>query len=185
MTKITIGSTIIGASGKKLTVDRVEGDTIYSGELEILTSAVVKVIPPPTSFKLRDRVQYIGNDFYLKTQYAGILEVWEISPINGYTCLKPDGRLTSWVEFEDLRDAIEGDLIHCGELKIATSAVVEVIPPTTGLQTGDRVCFVGNPKDWGIERGAILTIVEDCGEWVRTGTADRKTISVLRSDLEI
>ena len=63
--------------------------------------------------------------------------------------------------------------------------MVEAVPPTTGLQTGDRVCFVGNPKDWGIERGAILTVVEDCGEWVRTRTADRKPISVLRSDLEI
>ena len=114
MTKITVGSTIIGASGKKLTVDRVEGDTIYSGDLKILASAVVKVIPPPTSFKLGDRVRYIGNHFYLKKQYAGFLKVWEISPLDGYTCLKPDRRLTSWIEFEDLRDAIEGDLIHCG-----------------------------------------------------------------------
>ena len=185
MIKITIGSTIIGASGKKFKVDRVDGNVLYCEDVKILASAVVKVISPTTIFKVGDRVQYIGNNFYLKIIYAGLLEVWEISPLDGYTCLKPDGRLTSWIEFEDLRDAIEGDLLHCGELKIATSAVVEVILPTTGLQTGDLVCFVGNPKDWGIERGAILTVVEDCGEWVRTRTADRKPISVLRSDLEI
>ena len=109
MIKITIGSTIIGASGKKLTVDRVEGDTIYSGDLKILTSAVVKVIPPPTSFKVGDRVKYIGSHFYLKKIYAGILEVWEISPLDGYTCLKPDGRLTSWVDFQDLKEVVDMD----------------------------------------------------------------------------
>ena len=101
--KITPGSTIVGKSGKKLSVDRVEGDVIYSGNITILKSAVVKVIPPATSFKIGDRVKYIGSDFYLKKQYAGILEVWEISPLDGYTCLKLDGRLTSWVEFEDLK----------------------------------------------------------------------------------
>jgi hypothetical protein len=46
MAEITIGSTIIGKSGKKLIVDRVEGDTIYSGDLKILSSAVIEVIPP-------------------------------------------------------------------------------------------------------------------------------------------
>jgi hypothetical protein len=119
MTKITIGSTIVGTSGKKLIVDRVEGDTIYSGDLKILTSAVVRVIPPrPSAFKLGDRVEYIGSDFNLKTQYAGTLEVWEISknPLDGYTCLKPNGRTTSWVKFEDLELAIE------------------VTPNTTGLE---------------------------------------------------
>jgi hypothetical protein len=64
MTKTTPGSTIIGASGKKLIVERearhqggrVEGDTIYSGNLKILASAVVRVILPVTRFKLGDRV---------------------------------------------------------------------------------------------------------------------------------
>jgi hypothetical protein len=105
MTKITPGSTIIGASGKKLVVDRVEGDTIYSGDLKVLKSAVVRVIPPGTRFKLGDRVKYIGSDFNLKTQYAGVLEVWEISKqdIGSYACLKPNGRVTSWIEFADLQ----------------------------------------------------------------------------------
>jgi hypothetical protein len=107
MTKITIGSTVIGKSGKKLIVDRIDGDILYSGELKIKTSAVVRVISPPiaTKFKLGDRVEYIGADFNLKRQYAGVLEVWEISQrdINSYTCLKPNGNVTSWIEFTDLQ----------------------------------------------------------------------------------
>jgi hypothetical protein len=105
MTTITIGSTIIGTSGKKLIVDRVEGNTLYSGDLKILASAVVRVIPPATKFKLGDRVKYIGSNFNLKTQYAGTLEVWEISKkdINSYACLKPNGRVTSWIELADLQ----------------------------------------------------------------------------------
>ena len=105
MTKITPGSTIIGASGKKLVVDRVEGDTIYSGNLKILASAVVRVIPPVARFNLGDRVKYIGSHFNLKTQYTGVLEIWEISKqdIGSYACLKPNGRVTSWIEFADLQ----------------------------------------------------------------------------------
>jgi hypothetical protein len=111
--EITPGSIIVGASGKKLRVDAIEGDTIYSGQLKILTSAVVRVIPqrpnhpPATEYKVGDRVEYIGSDFYFKKQYAGVLEVWEISPIDGYTCLKPNGRATSWIEFADLQLIIE------------------------------------------------------------------------------
>lgn len=106
---IKIGLTIIGASGKKLIVDRVEGDTIYSGGLKVIASAVVRVIPPVTKFKLGDRVEYIGSDFNLKKQYAGVLEVWEISKkdSDSYACLKPDGRVTSWIEFADLQPVEE------------------------------------------------------------------------------
>jgi hypothetical protein len=106
MTKITPGSTIIGASGKKLVVDRVEGDTIYSGGLKILASAVVRVISPVTKFKLGDRVEYIGSDFNLKTQYAGTLKIWEMGKLcdsDKCACLKPNGRVTSWIEFADLQ----------------------------------------------------------------------------------
>ena len=105
--KITPGATIVGASGKALIVDRVDGDIIYSGELKILTSAVVRVIPPITAFKVGDRVQYVGSDFNLKNQYEGVLEVWAIAknPFDGYTCLKPNGRLSSWIQFEDLQSA--------------------------------------------------------------------------------
>jgi hypothetical protein len=107
VTKITPGSTIIGKSGKKLIVDRVEGDIIHSGKLEILASAIVRVIPPrPKVFKLGDRVEYIGSDFNLKTQYAGILEIWEMGKLGDSdkcACLKPNRRVTSWIEFVDLQ----------------------------------------------------------------------------------
>jgi hypothetical protein len=106
MVKITPGSIVIGKSGKRLIVDAIEGDTIYSGGLKILASAVVKVIPPVTRFKLGDRVKYIGSNRNLKTQYAGVLEVWEMGKLcdlDKCACLKPNGRVTSWIEFADLQ----------------------------------------------------------------------------------
>lgn len=104
MTKITPGSTIIGKSGKKLIVDQVDGDIIYSGELKIKTSAVVRIIAPcaVVKFKLGDRVEYIGDTKALQKQYAGILEVYEIKG-EIYTCKKPSGSLTSWIELADLQ----------------------------------------------------------------------------------
>jgi hypothetical protein len=55
-------------------------------------------------------VEYIGSDFNLKKQYAGELKVWKISALDGYTCLKPNGRATSWIESEDLElSAIESN----------------------------------------------------------------------------
>jgi len=106
MAKITIGSTIVGTSGKELIVARVEGGIIHSGELRISTSAVVKVIPPAAvKFKLGDRVRYVGTDRNLVKQYAGVLEIWEMGKLGDSdkcTCLKPNGRTTSWIEFGDL-----------------------------------------------------------------------------------
>jgi hypothetical protein len=106
-TVITPGSIVSGESGKTFLVDRVEGDIIYSGKVKFMASAVLKVIPPHaiTNFKLGDRVEYIGSDLKLKTQYAGILEVWEISKkdIGSYACLKANGRVTSWIEFADIQ----------------------------------------------------------------------------------
>ena len=57
MEAIAIGSTIIGKSGEKFIVDRVEGDIIYSGVLKIRTSAVISVEPPP----LLDRLLLIAS----------------------------------------------------------------------------------------------------------------------------
>ena len=108
MLEVIPGATIIGKSGKKLLVERIEGKIVFcAGHLKVRLDAVVQVISPPTEFKLGDRVQYIGDNFYLKQLYAGILEVWEISPLDGYTCLKPDGRLTSWISFQDLREVVD------------------------------------------------------------------------------
>lgn len=53
--------------------------------------------------KIGDRVQYIGQDKALQTQYAGILKVRTIER-DQYTCFKPGNEsLTSWIEREDLQ----------------------------------------------------------------------------------
>jgi hypothetical protein len=55
-----------------------------------------------TGFKVGDRVQYVGSNANLKTQYAGELVVHEISP-SGITCKLPNGNLGSWIDPEDLQ----------------------------------------------------------------------------------
>jgi predicted P-loop ATPase len=55
-----------------------------------------------TRFKVGVRVQYVGKNPNLVRQYAGILEIHEILS-ETYTCKKPDGSLTSWIEIEDLQ----------------------------------------------------------------------------------
>jgi hypothetical protein len=56
--------------------------------------------------EIGDKVEYIGSNHYLKKQYAGTLEIWEIAKqsLDGYACLKP-GRtsVTSWIKPEDLK----------------------------------------------------------------------------------
>jgi hypothetical protein len=110
MAEITIGSTIIGKSGKKLIVDRVEGDTIYSGDLKILSSAVIEVIPPspkpkPRKLVLGDCVRYIGNHPSFKKQYGGVLKIWELgkgSDLDKCACLTLGGKVSTWIEYSDL-----------------------------------------------------------------------------------
>jgi putative DNA primase/helicase len=53
-------------------------------------------------FKVGDRVRYTGNNANLLKQYAGIISIFEVSG-DTYTCLKPDGKLTSWIELNDLQ----------------------------------------------------------------------------------
>ncbi len=53
-------------------------------------------------FKVGDKVQYIGNSLNLLQQYTGVLSIFEISG-DTYTCLKSDGKLTSWIELDELR----------------------------------------------------------------------------------
>ena len=52
--------------------------------------------------KVGDRVCYAGDTKTLQKQYAGILEVYEIKG-DRYTCKKPSGSLTSWIELADLQ----------------------------------------------------------------------------------
>jgi hypothetical protein len=97
-----LGNPVTAIAGEMLTINTVKGLRLVN------ISKILRVEQPPhaiTNFKLGDRVQYIGSDFNLKKQYAGTLEVWEISKedINSYTCLKPNRRVTSWIEFADLQ----------------------------------------------------------------------------------
>lgn len=117
--KLPIGSIVYGAAGIGCKVLAVEGDTLTietpKGVRKIASSKVQKIEAPtlvvnPTrkyivKFEMGEKVEYIGADFNLKRQYAGTLEVWAISnkDINSYTCLKPNGRTTSWIEFADLQ----------------------------------------------------------------------------------
>jgi hypothetical protein len=122
--KLLIGSVVYGIAGIGGKVLAVEGDILTvetpKGTRTIPSSKVVKVETPDTDvvrvsiipdrklitkFKLGDRVKYIGSVLNLKTQYAGVLEIWEISKkeTDSYACLKPNGRVTSWIEFGDLQ----------------------------------------------------------------------------------
>jgi uncharacterized protein (DUF927 family) len=58
--------------------------------------------PLPNLLKVGNRVQYIGNNSSSARQYAGILEIHETQG-DTYTCKKPDGSLTSWIELDDLQ----------------------------------------------------------------------------------
>ena len=109
--KLLIGSVVYGAAGIGARVLAIEGDTLTvetpKGTRTISSSKVVKVIPPrPKVFKLGDRVEYIGSGFNLKTQYAGTLKIWEMGKLGDSdkcACLKPNRRVTSWIEFADLQ----------------------------------------------------------------------------------
>jgi Domain of unknown function (DUF3854) len=65
--------------------------------------------PPSTTsdrslrFKIGDLVRYSGSSTNLKQQYAGNLMIREFSRSgDSCTCLKPNGNLTSWIEFDAL-----------------------------------------------------------------------------------
>jgi len=73
--------------------------SIGSVENHVTKSARAKIC----RFKVGDRVRYDGTKAQLQRQYAGVLVVCAIGALgDSYTCSKPDGRLTSWIEFSDL-----------------------------------------------------------------------------------
>jgi hypothetical protein len=120
--QIAIGNRVRTVKGTEGIVTKIlEGGYLLEDGKRVRTESIAMVIPPrPKVFRLGDRVEYIGSDFNLKKQYAGTLEIWELG--NGCdsdkcACLKPDGRVTSWVSFEDL------------ELN-----AIEVTPSMTGLE---------------------------------------------------
>jgi hypothetical protein len=105
MSGIRIGATVYSKKGTRATVMSVNDSIgiLTDAGLRLVKASSLNTSPPVTAFKIGEKVEYIGSSFNLKKQYAGLLEVWEISRIDGYTCLKPNGRLTSWIEFTDLR----------------------------------------------------------------------------------
>jgi P4 family phage/plasmid primase-like protien len=56
-----------------------------------------------STWKIGDKVEYIGTDESLVKQYAGVLTVHSLQ-YDSCSCLKPGGQgLTSWIEFAELR----------------------------------------------------------------------------------
>jgi hypothetical protein len=103
--KVQIGSIVYGAAGVGCRVLAIDGDILtiktLSGEGKISRSRVVRVEVKP--FKVDDLVNYIGRRF--TEQYAGELKIWELGTggdADKCTCLKPNGRTTSWIEYSDL-----------------------------------------------------------------------------------
>jgi hypothetical protein len=102
---IHIGSIVYGAAGVGCRVLAIEGDILtietLSGEGKISNYRVVRVEHKP--FEVGDLVNYIGRRF--AEQYAGELKIWELGQggdADKCTCLKPNGRTTSWIEYSDL-----------------------------------------------------------------------------------
>jgi hypothetical protein len=102
---IQIGSIVYGAAGVGCRVLAIEGDILtietLSGEGKISNSRVTRVENKP--FEVGDLVDYIGRRF--AEQYAGELKIWELGTggdADKCTCLKPNGRTTSWIEYSDL-----------------------------------------------------------------------------------
>jgi hypothetical protein len=102
---IQIGSIVYGAAGVGCRVLAIEGDILtietLSGEGKISNSRVIRVENKP--FEVGDLVDYIGRRF--AEQYAGELKIWELGTggdADKCTCLKPNGRTTSWIEYSDL-----------------------------------------------------------------------------------
>lgn len=174
--RVTLGSVVYGLAGVGCKVLAIDGDTITietpSGQRKTSIDRVLRVEPPKSlpkppfggiaQFQLGESVTYFGTDPNLQRQYAGVLEIWEISKCgDGYACLKPDGRVTSWIRFEDL-DALGS---------------IRPLPPpltTRELRLGERVEIVST-SEWGVlgqwNRGRTKAIVElDDGsrsDWVK------------------
>ena len=70
-------------------------------------SNCIATLSPPSpqeALKVGDKVKYVGTNVSLQKQYAGVLEVKVIDPIEGYACWTPDKKgLTTWLQASDLR----------------------------------------------------------------------------------
>jgi hypothetical protein len=108
------GSKIVGASGKCLVVDRMEGEILICGDRRIKLSAVLKVEPPPkpeppakpAPLAVGDVCYYGGSKYW---QHYGGMELKAFELREGYwTCEKPDGyRTTNIPPIELSRSPVE------------------------------------------------------------------------------
>jgi hypothetical protein len=115
-----VGNAVTAIDGEMLAIDTAKGLRLVNISkilrVEQPPTANASIPPRPKAFKLGDRVEYIGSDFNLKTQYAGTLEIREMGKLGDSdkcACLKPNGRVTSWIEFADLQlvnPSLEGDV---------------------------------------------------------------------------
>jgi hypothetical protein len=88
------GSKIVGASGKTLVVDRVEGEILICGDRRIKFSAVALVIPPPpTKLALGDTVYYCGDRYWEQYQDMPLVLIELREGL--WICEKPDNYRTT------------------------------------------------------------------------------------------
>jgi pyruvate-formate lyase-activating enzyme len=101
--QITIGSIVYGQNKTPAIVL-----SILDGSLLLETQTGVKKVPLDKVLAVRvsrlkkgDRVRYVGSVDYLETEYAGTLTI--VCHEKGvYTCAKPNGYYTSWLDPNDL-----------------------------------------------------------------------------------
>jgi hypothetical protein len=129
-------------------------------------------------FKIADRVRYTGTDPNLKRQYAGELTIWEISKCDdGYACLKPDGRVTSWILDRDL------------ELTTDTpSSPSPVTQPPRRISIGDEVTIRSSQQRgeislWYRNRSKAVIKLDDgtTSDWVPSSDFVRITDGAIES----
>jgi hypothetical protein len=176
MTEITIGSTIIGNSGKKLIVDRIDGDILYSGKLKIKTSAVVRVISPPivTKFKLGDRVEFIDilNSLTSLAESEAIDKLRDIAAefsVNSIYEVSLDLHTFAGIFIRRLLvdinptkfDAIGKD---GSEGKYGVLTYPDLSPPTKSDKVGTRVTHIDLYHRYGADTGTI-ELVDTFGDY--------------------
>jgi hypothetical protein len=134
-----IGAIAYGQSGVGGIITRYEADRVVlrlpDGLKRVPIDAIDRwELPAPsvkliTQFQIDDRVRYTGSNRHLQQQYAGELTIWEISKCDdGYACLKPDGRVTSWILFKDLEPLTD-----------IPSPLATVTQPPRRISIGDEV----------------------------------------------
>jgi hypothetical protein len=166
MEAIAIGSTIIGKSGKRFIVDRVEGDIIYSRELKIRVSAVVEVESPSLLDRLllvasvgkQEAIQQltaIALDFSVSSIYEASLD---LETFFG-TFIRRSLSELSPLEFEAIgKDGSEGKY----GVSIFPASPPPIIP--TSNEIGDRVTHIDLYHRYGADVGTI-ELVDSCSDY--------------------